>query len=121
MSGVEQVDSWWFKVVRENRPYAIYVDEDTGMEYERKPKSRLVTTFDHAFNRIEKERLNGARMGLHTVVKSSATLDCYKLYTTASLDGETVVLYDDKGKTITVPREEIWVNGDYLWLKELIV
>lgn len=67
--------------------------------------------FDAVMNRIEKERVAVARMGLLLVIDNN-----HNSYSTASLTGREVVLYGVSGAVLTVPRGAIYYNGDYLWL-----
>jgi len=101
--------SWWFKIVRKVTKER--VDENGESK---SPVTALKLEFDHQSNRLEKERCNSARMGLIQVVEAGPLSESYNLYTTPSIDGNRVVLYNEQGQT-TVARSSLFWNGDYLW------
>ena len=107
--------SWWFTLTRRETKPAVYEEDENGEKVlVRNARTGLVVDYAHTMNRIEKERGNAARMGLELVVEAGPLSDYYKLYTTPSIDGEQVELYNEQGQ-VTVPRSSLFWNGPYLW------
>jgi len=75
--------------------------------------------YDTVLNRIEKERINAERMGMTLVVEAHPLSSSYNLYLTPSIDGTKVQLYGDNCE-ITVDRNSLYYNGDYVWTNRVV-
>lgn len=104
--------SWWYKLVRRDQP------RDSSEEVQRRPRSNLELGYDHFMNRLEKESNNATRMGLQLAIFGAPFSSNYTLYTTTSINGEQVTLYNEQGN-IVLPRSYLFWNGPYLWISKL--
>jgi hypothetical protein len=112
--------SWWFTLVRRVTKPAVYEENEEGEKVlVRKVRTGVEMDYSHQMNRIEKERGNAARMGLQLVVQAAPLSEYYALYTTPSLDGDEVVLYNEQGK-VTVARSSLFWNGPYCWCHKIV-